>query len=136
MEIKYDQSHNLTLFLSREEDKMLIDLQRPTRYFEDIHILPDEIEPGTIEIEIPFKGVSYKLKTHIYLGYSHDKEKIFKDANRLKRLGKISISSPWEINLSKRGIQYYKEGWPQGIMYNKTNKLFIKGPKNAMDRKT
>ena len=138
MKIRYDPSQDITLFLSEEEHEVLLSLKGPTKAFHDIHTVPYKIEPRTKEIEIPFKGISHELKAYIFLGYSHNKNEVFENADKLEdRLGEISISSldsyPWKINLSKKGVKYYQEGWSHGMRYNGTNKLFIKGPKNAMD---
>ena len=34
--------------------------------------------------------------------------------------------SPWLIGLSEEGLNYLKNGWPEGINYNDSSKLFIK----------
>ncbi len=135
MIIQYNQSQDITLKLI-EEEKVAI-LNGPTNNFFDIHTTSKKVDPITNQYYLLLRGICDELQAHFFLGYSIDKEKIFRTADTLDgEFGKIilpkQIGDSWKINLSRKSIEHFKRGWPYGIRYPGGSKLFIK-TKNAMD---
>ena len=131
MEVRYDESQDITLRLKREEERII--LNGPTNHFFDIHMSSKQIGPKTNNYYMLLRGLCNELQAFFFLGYSKDIGKIFRAADILdKGLGKIiipkQIGDSWKINLSLGGIEHYKGGWPFGIRYPGGSKLFIKGP--------
>lgn len=131
MEVRYDKCRDITLKLREEEIKKL--LSGPTEYFFDMHN-PKNIDPKTGEDHSLLTGISKESKTKFFLGYCSDKGGLFENAVRIdNNFGKILIPDaselkwPWLINLSEQGVEYFKIGWPMGILYKENSKLIIVG---------
>lgn len=131
MRFEYDQSQDITLILTNEEQEKLF--QGPTKNFSDIHISSQTIDKKTKNHYILLKGLGLDLQTYLFLGYSSDKEHIFDNAHKIENIGRMIIPAgensgePWLINLSQEGIEYLRKGWLAGQRYNGSSKLFIKG---------
>lgn len=135
MIVKYDQSQDITLKLTKEETVAI--LNGPTNNFFDIHITSKEVDPITNNHYILLRDICDELQAHFFLGYSIDQAKMFRTAKTLDSgFGKIilpeQIGDSWKINLSRESIEHFKRGWPYGIRYPGGSKLFIKN-QNAMD---
>ena len=127
MRTEYDKDRGiLILSLTREESTTL--KEKPEEEYDSVH-------QGSKK---QFNGCYYSLlrglcknlgNSYIYLGHSNITNE-FNDAEELEKgLGKIILpkekSSDIKINLSSKGIEYFDKNWPEGIIYNQTNKLFI-----------
>ncbi len=139
MEVRYDPSQDITLILTAEESSILR-TAHPTNYYSDIHVSSTKVDPATHKHYLRFKGLCKGLCAYFLLGYSKDNKGIFENASELDNdIGKILIPDPnekgssWMINLSIEGLNYLKRGWPYGVRYNGSNKLFVIGTQNAMD---
>lgn len=117
MEVKYDDSQDLTLILTQEEKRLLLG-KRTADFWEN-----------------PLIGSSNILKARVYLANSYDSYGVLCSMNARDldaRIGAIVIPDsenkgyPWLINLSKKGAKHLEEGWEPSIRYNGSNKLFIK----------
>jgi len=121
MKVKYDKSQDLTLIITNEEKRGLLEHK-----IRDIY-------------SNPIKGKCLELEAYVFLAYSEDKAGILSNANNLDGKGKILIpkssisGDPWIINLSEKGKDYLETGWQNGIRYDGSSKLFIKTEENDMD---
>ena len=113
MEVKYDQSQDITLILNKV-NKALLTKEKTKDFFES-----------------PLKGFSKTLEAYVFLAYSSDSSGVFSEAEDMERMGRIVIpepdekGSPWLINLSDEGIRHLGNGWNHGIRYDGSSKLFI-----------
>ncbi|MDD5700139.1 MAG: hypothetical protein PHH00_03020 [Candidatus Nanoarchaeia archaeon] len=113
MNVIYDRSQDLTLTLSKEEKRLLV--QRKTRDFYDN----------------PLRGICPELEAYVYLAYSFDEGHCLANAEDIEGLGRIHVPHadfpkyPWLVNLSGRGVRFLEQGWNHGVRYNGSNKLFI-----------
>ena len=113
MKVRYDSSQDITLRLTKEEEKDLT--EKLTEEFHDTFI----------------RGVSHDLQAYVYLAHSRDNSGILKNSRDLDgRTGRILIPEPgtpdaWLINLSDEGIRHLRSGWNYGVRYNGSSKLFI-----------
>jgi hypothetical protein len=135
MKVKYDSDQDITLRLTEEEHRAI--LSGPTQNFYALHVASGN--------KILLKGTSRELRIFFFLGYSL--ESMLSGQELDNEMGTISIPNPmrsedmfpWIINLSQKGIEHYKKGWPYGVRYEGSHKLFIfKGDdtENALARKT
>ncbi len=113
MEVRYDSDQDLTLTLTREEEKDLT-----SRLTEEFH-------------ETFIRGTSSVLGVYVYLAHSMDSSGILKNSRDLDGMGRIVIPEPgtpdpWLINLSDKGIEHLRNGWNYGVRYNGSNKLFVR----------
>lgn len=127
MEVKYDSSQDITLILENEEVEALA--KGPTEYFSEIHTT-SKPKGKEERCYILLRGLCKELGVYFFLGYSRDLEGIFEDVTDMEGFGKILIPDteefPWYINLSQEGYEHFQRGWPNGIRYDGSNKLFIK----------
>ncbi|MDD5192127.1 MAG: hypothetical protein PHH54_00880 [Candidatus Nanoarchaeia archaeon] len=127
MQVKYDNDQDITLFLTAEESNALE--KGPTKHFADIHNSSKNLDKDG-KGYILLRGTCMELRTYFFLGYGKDPGGFFKNASDMEGLGKILIpeseNSSWYINLSEKGFEHFQKGWPHGIRYNGSNKLFIK----------
>lgn len=127
MEVKYDSSQDITLILEDEEVKAL---QRgPAEHFYKVHTSSEgKNQDGRYYILL--KGLCRELGVFFFLGYSDDPDRSFENAMDMEGFGRISIPDtkeyPWLINLSQEGYEHFQRGWPNGIRYDGSSKLFIK----------
>ncbi len=131
MEVKLNKSQDITLKLTDEEAGRL--LNGPTNYFGEMHVCSNKLNNHG-RFYILLKGLCEELNTYFYLGYSRDLDEIFScsaDSRlfEIEGMGKILIpefpATPFRINLSDKGITHFREGWPHGIRYDSSSKLFI-----------
>lgn len=129
MKIRYDEAQDLTLLLTEEEEEAL--LKGPTEHFCEMHQSSERLAEDGLHY-ILLRGLCRELGAYVYLGYSRDKDNIFREALSMDGHGKILIPDPnyselpWDINLSEKGIQHYRKGWEFGIRYDEEHKLFIR----------
>lgn len=133
MKVRYDEAQDITLFLTEQEERIL--LSGPTKHFMDLmHKEQGELDEKGMPT-IVLRGFSKELKSIFYLGYSQEKIGQYIDCKFIESseldamMGSIVIpeieGDPWSINLSVSGIEHYKRGWPHGVRYDGEHKLFI-----------
>ena len=121
LQVVYDQAQDLTLVLNKV-DKILL-LSEKTKCFYDCAL----------------RGFCKTLEANVFLAYTSDTDGIiyftensYAISRDLEGMGRIVIpnpenrGSPWLIGLSDNGKDFLGRGWPFGIRYNGSNKLFIK----------
>ena len=123
MRTRYDQSQDITFFLTSEETEEI--LKGPTPNFLDIHKCSQKLDS---------RGQHYlflwtiSAEGSFYLGYSLEEE-MFEGGLDMEGMGKILMPNEerecWMVNLSTRGVEHLKRNWPQSLRYDGTHKLFI-----------
>jgi len=134
MKIKYDGSQDITLGLTSEEAKVLRELENPTTNFYDLHNASEKPDSQG-RIYILFKGICRELESPFFLGFTENFRAIAQgDIRNMDGFGEIVIPAletgdPWMINLSREGRDLFRRGWPSGLRYNSSSKLFVRGGK-------
>ena len=121
LQVIYNQARDLTLILNRV-DKILLTKEKTINF-----------------LDLALRGFCRALEAYVFLAYSRDISGVLyiprnssSTANDLERMGRIVIpgpedkGNPWLIGLSNEGVKFLEDGWPYGIRYNGSNKLFIK----------
>ena len=114
MEVRINRGRDITLLLTLQEHERLLELQAPTDLFYRQYI------------EGCLKGEGF-----YQLGFTEDKNGTFRNASDMEGFGKILLPElPGDavlINLSKKGVDHYKQGWPVSVNYKGSHKLLILG---------